>query len=104
MMPRGFLRCTAAALALLALPCRADEAGPPTETRIRLRVRPAAGPGAGPRLPLFSAAPVPALRYLLLPEHRELNPGNPCFGYSKCFLEQQRFFFDKEAVRRRETL
>jgi hypothetical protein len=86
-------------LAVLALPCRAGQAGPPreaeaeteTETLIRLRVTPA-------------AAPQPALRYLLLPEHRELNPGNPCLGYLKCFMEQQRFFHDKEAVQRRAVL
>jgi hypothetical protein len=34
----------------------------------------------------------------------ELNPGNPIQNYLKCFMEQQRFFFDKEAFERREKL
>jgi hypothetical protein len=50
------------------------------------------------------AAPKPALRYQLLPELREMNPGNPIQGYLKCFMEQQKFFFDKEAVARRDSL
>jgi hypothetical protein len=58
---------------------------------IRLSVQPA-------------AAPRPALRYLLLPEPREMNPGNPIQNYLKCFMEQQKFFFDKEAFERREKL
>ena len=33
-----------------------------------------------------------------------MNPGNPCHDYMKCFAEQQKFFLDKEAVRRREAL
>ncbi len=71
--------------------CRADEANPPSETLIRLTVAPA-------------PAPIPALRYLLLPELREINPGNPIQGYLKCFMEQQEFFFDKESSARRERL
>jgi hypothetical protein len=42
---------------------------------IRLTVRP-------------MAAPKPALRYLLLPELRELTPGNPIPNYVKCLLDQ----------------
>ena len=61
------------------------------ETLIRLTVDPA-------------AAPKPALRYLLLPELKEMNPGNPIQGYLKCFMEQQKFFFDKESFQRREKL
>src|SRR5262249_54487646 len=37
-------------------------------------------------------------------EVMELNPGNPIQNYLKCFMEQQRFFFDKEAFERREKL
>jgi hypothetical protein len=82
------------ALAVITLPCRADQpaAAPATaETLIRLGVHPA-------------AAARPALRYLLLPELKEMNPGNPCYNYLKCFMEQNRFFFDKEAVQRRDKL
>ena len=88
-MPRTLLGF--AVLAVLALPCRADQASSPSETLIRLSVPPA-------------PAPRPALRYLLLPEFKEMNPGNPCFHYLKCFMEQQKFFFDKESVQRREKL
>jgi hypothetical protein len=49
-------------------------------------------------------APKPALRYLLLPELKEMNPGNPCAAYLKCFMGQQKFFFDKETVQRRNAL
>ena len=76
---------------LFGLPCRADDATPATETLIRLTV--AAAP-----------APKPALRYQLLPELKEMNPGNPIQNYFKCFMEQQKFFFDKEAFQRREKL
>jgi hypothetical protein len=86
---RTLLCC--AALAAFALPCRADQPIPRPETLIRLTVQPA-------------PAPKPALRYLLLPELREINPGNPCHNYLKCFMEQQKFFFDKEAFQRREKL
>ena len=41
---------------------------------------------------------------MLLPEFQETNPGNPCHNYLKCFMEQQKFFFDKETVQRREKL
>jgi hypothetical protein len=47
----------------------------PAETLIRLNVQP-------------MAAPKPALRYLLLPELKELTPGNPIPGYLRCFMEQ----------------
>jgi hypothetical protein len=88
-MPRTLLCC--AALAVIALPCRADQPISTPETLIRLNVQPA-------------AAPKPALRYLLLPDLREMNPGNPIQNYLKCFMEQQKFFFDKEAFERREKL
>jgi hypothetical protein len=47
------------------------------------------------------AAPKPALKYQLLPEVRELNPGNPAQWYVRCFQEQRNFFFGKEAVAER---
>ena len=84
------VRCCAV-LAVLALPCRADETPSPSETLIRLSVSPA-------------SAPKPALRYRLLPELKEINPGNPIQNYFKCFMEQQKFFFDKEVFQRREKL
>jgi hypothetical protein len=86
---RNFLCC--AVVALCACPCIASEPAPAPETLIRLTVQPA-------------PVPRPALRYLLLPELKELNPGNPMHNYLKCFMEQQKFFFDKEAFQRREKL
>ncbi|HEV3438043.1 MAG TPA: hypothetical protein VG122_11830 [Gemmata sp.] len=47
----------------------------PKETPIRLNVQ-------------QMAAPKPALRYLLLPELKEMTPGNPVEGYFKCLLDQ----------------
>ena len=88
-MLRTVLCC--AALAFVVLPCRADEPAANPETLIRLIVHPA-------------ATPKPALRYLLLPDLKEMNPGNPIQGYLKCFAEQQKFFFDKESFQRREKL
>jgi hypothetical protein len=63
----------------------------PPETLIRLSVSPA-------------PAPTPALRYQLLPELKELSPGNPIEGYFKCFLERYRFVFDEQAFERRQEL
>jgi hypothetical protein len=63
----------------------------PTETVIRLHVPP-------------RAAPRPALKYQLLPELAELDPGNPIQGYLRCFMEQQNFFYNKEAIDERERL
>ena len=37
-------------------------------------------------------APKPALKYQLLPELRELKPGNAAQNYLKCFMEQRTFF------------
>jgi hypothetical protein len=88
-VPRTFLYV--AALAVFAVPCPADQASSTPETLIRLAVSPA-------------PAPKPALRYLLLPELLEMNPGNPVQNYFKCFMEQQKFFFDKEAFEHREKL
>lgn len=88
-MPRT-LFCFAA-LAAFALSSRADQTTPTPETVIRLAVQP-------------MAAPKPALRYLLMPDMQELNPGNPIQSYLRCFAEQQNFFFNKEACERREKL
>lgn len=56
-----------------------------TETLIKLAVE--------PMLP-----PKPALKYQLLPEFREIQPGNPIHGYLKCFAEQNNYFYGKESV------
>ncbi len=48
------------------------------------------------------AAPKPVLRYQLLPELREMNPGNPIHEYSRCFAEQNNFWRNKDAVQDRE--
>src|SRR5262249_51229683 len=47
------------------------------------------------------AAPRPALKYQLLPELRELHPGNAAHDYLKCFMEQRQFFYGNEAVANR---
>ncbi len=46
-------------------------------------------------------APKPALKYQLLPELRELKPGNAAQNYLKCFMEQRYFFFTKESAAER---
>jgi hypothetical protein len=46
-------------------------------------------------------APKPALKYQLLPEVGELNPGNAAQNYLKSFMEQRRFFYSKETVAER---
>lgn len=76
---------------LLFLPMAANAAAPPNVPAIvvRMTVQP-------------KAAPKPALKYQLLPELREMNPGNPIQGYLKCFMEQSHFFGDKKANEDRE--
>jgi hypothetical protein len=69
----------AAAFAVSPLNSRAEE------TAVHLTVRP-------------MAAPKPAILYQLLPELRELNPGNAAHCYLKCFMEQRQFFYSEEAV------
>jgi hypothetical protein len=71
-----------AALAALPLASRAGE------TVVRLNVQP-------------MVEPKPALKYLLLPEVRELEPGNPVQYYLRCFAEQRNFFFNKQSVAQR---
>src|SRR3569623_1382464 len=80
-----------AALAALAAPVRAEDAKKPKETLVRLHVSAA-------------AAPRPALKYVLMPEFRNLNPGNPIQNYMKCFMEREKFFVDKDEVDRRDKL
>ena len=48
------------------------------------------------------AEPRPRLRYTLLPELKDMSPGNPVYGYSKCFGEQNNFYYHKSAVDQRE--
>jgi hypothetical protein len=72
------------AITLMLLP-RGSWAGEPT---VRLSVQP-------------MAAPRPALKYVLLPELRDLNPGNPAQWYVRCFQEQRNFFFSKGATTER---
>jgi hypothetical protein len=74
---------------LILLPCTACADDAPMPTIVRMTVEP-------------RAAPKPALRYQLLPEMREMNPGNPIQGYLLCFMEQNNFFYGKEAVENRE--
>ncbi|HEV3438042.1 MAG TPA: hypothetical protein VG122_11825 [Gemmata sp.] len=62
----------------------------PTEMLIRLNVQP-------------MAAPKPALRYLLLPELKEMTPGNPIPAYLQCFMDknftEQKEILTKSALR-----
>src|SRR5207248_9136647 len=71
-VPRTLLCC--AALAAFGPPAPAEQTVTSTETVIRLTVQP-------------MAAPKPALRYLLLPELKEMNPGNPIESYLRCFAD-----------------
>ncbi|MCI0700174.1 MAG: hypothetical protein L0241_03705, partial [Planctomycetia bacterium] len=63
-------------------------AEPPAEAVVQLSAQP-------------MAAPKPAMKYHLLPEVRELKPGNPVQWYLRCFMEQRVFFFNKEVVAER---
>lgn len=88
-MPR-ILVCIGA-VAVMSLPCRADETSPGPETLIRLSVAPA-------------AAPTPALRYRLVPGLQEMEPGNPIQGYFRAIMAHQKFFLEEEASGRGEKL
>ncbi len=72
-MSRTLLCCVA--LAAIPLSARAEQTVTATETVIRLTVQP-------------MPAPKPALRYRLLPELKEMNPGNPIPNYLRCMMEQ----------------
>ncbi|HEX3314735.1 MAG TPA: hypothetical protein VHR72_07565 [Gemmataceae bacterium] len=63
----------------------------PTEMVIRLKVQAA-------------AAPKPVLKYRLLPELRDINPGNPIQGYMKCFAANRHFFSSKLTYEELEKL
>ena len=89
-MPRTLVFCCVA-VAAFADPCLAEQTTANSEMLIRLNVRP-------------EPAPKPALRYRLLPELKEMNPGNPIQSYMKCMMEQKKFFFDEEAFQNREKL
>jgi hypothetical protein len=86
LMPRILL--VLPALAALSLQGYAAE---PRETTVKLTVEP-------------MAAPKPVLKYLLLPEVSELNPGNAAQWYLRCFAEQRNFFFGKESTEERKGL
>jgi hypothetical protein len=66
---------TCAALAVFAPAAAAETTITPTEMLVRLTVRP-------------KAAPRPALRFLLLPELKEMAPGNPIPNYLRVVLDQ----------------
>src|SRR5579859_1026207 len=74
---------------LLLLFGRTDGGGEPTETVVRLAVPPA-------------AEPQPALRYQLLPELAEMEPGNAVQGYMKAFAEQHNLFANKDTREQQE--
>jgi hypothetical protein len=63
------------ALVAFSLVPQVKAADGPSGTVIRLTVSPA-------------TAPKPALRYLLLPELKEMTPGNPIANYLRCLLDQ----------------
>jgi hypothetical protein len=85
------VRLLPACSVLLSLPvvCVAQVPPEPTETVVKFSVK-------------AMPSPKPALKYQLLPELAEMNPGNPILGYLKCFMEQQNFFFNKGEVDNRE--
>jgi hypothetical protein len=89
-LPRILLLCCAAVTAF-AHPCLAGQASTTSETLIRLNVRPA-------------PAPKPALRYRLLPELKEMNPGNPIQSYINCMMAQKKFFLDDGNYQNRQKL
>jgi hypothetical protein len=81
---RSLFCCTA--LIAFALPAQADQTVTTTEIVIRLTVPP-------------MASPKPALRYLLLPDLKEMTPGNPIPNYLRCLLAQD-FSTDRETLSR----
>jgi hypothetical protein len=74
-----------AALTAFPLCVRAEPTVTPTEMLIQLKVQP-------------MPEPKPALRYLLLPELKEMQPGNPIPNYLRCLLDQD-FSSPVEALR-----
>src|ERR1700730_16022896 len=86
-MVRWLFACTLS----VTLPLISLAQAPPerTETVVTFNVKP-------------MPCPRPALKYQLLPELAEMNPGNPIQGYLKCFGQQHGFFFDKTSIKNRE--
>jgi hypothetical protein len=80
-----------AAMAVFTHACLAEQTSTTTEMLIRLNVRPA-------------PAPKPALRYRLLPELKEMNPGNPIQSYINCMMAQKKFFLDDGDYQNRQKL
>ncbi|MBX9628619.1 MAG: hypothetical protein K2X82_32780 [Gemmataceae bacterium] len=82
-----------AAAALVAVPTAASAQPPlkPEDGKLVLRLTADPAP-----------APTPALKYPLLPELRELNPGNQIPAFYKCFFEQNNFYYAPESVKDRE--
>lgn len=80
------LRAMLCCICLFAVnpPVGADQQVTSTATVIRLNVQP-------------MATPKPALRYLLLPELKEMNPGNPIPNYLRCLMDQD-FSADAEVL------
>lgn len=87
MRDRGSLFALCGAF-LIAVPAIADDK-PATETVIRLTVDAA-------------ATPKPALKYQLLPEMREMQPGNAVPAFYKCVMEQQNLYYNQKVVEERE--
>jgi hypothetical protein len=46
--------------------------------------------------------PTPILKYQLLPEFREMNPGNAVEGYRRCIAVGESFLMDKKSIVKRE--
>jgi hypothetical protein len=84
-------RLPALMLCLVAAGLASAAPAPGKDRQVTLDVQPA-------------AAPVPALKYQLLPEIAEMNPGNAVPAYLKCYAEQNNFFFSKPSVDERERL
>jgi hypothetical protein len=79
-----------ALLLVLTSICWGDDKAPdPNTTVIRLKLKP-------------MAAPKPALKYQLLPELREMNPGNPILEYLRCFPQQHNFWNTKHSIENRD--
>jgi hypothetical protein len=49
-----------------------------------------------------AAIPLRALKYQLLPELRDQQPGNQIQAFYKCFMEQHAFYHDKSEIAKRE--
>ncbi len=88
------IRAFSAVALLLICPALCHAAEPkkpaePTEQIIKMSLQP-------------MAAPVPALKYQLLPTLEETNPGNPIQGYLKCFMEEGYWFNNPKMEDERE--